>query len=97
MKIVVVGLGYVGLPLAVQLAKNFETTGLDSNAGRIAELKTGHDRTGDGRFLAGAFSYADLAAFQVVEGLDYAFPRSMQRLRGEMPKLLALRDRLRRR
>jgi len=47
MKIVVVGLGYVGLPLAVQLAKHFETVGLDSNAARIAELKDGHDRTGE--------------------------------------------------
>ena len=54
MKIVVVGLGYVGLPLAVQLAKHFETVGLDSNAARIAELKDGHDRTGevDGAALA---------------------------------------------
>lgn len=54
MKIVVVGLGYVGLPLAVQLAKHFETVGLDSNAARIAELKDGHDRTGevDGPALA---------------------------------------------
>ncbi|WP_077146415.1 nucleotide sugar dehydrogenase [Sphingopyxis sp. KK2] len=47
MKIVVVGLGYVGLPLAVQLAKHFVTIGLDSNVGRIAELKDGHDRTGE--------------------------------------------------
>ncbi len=47
MKIVVVGLGYVGLPLAVQLAKHFDTIGLDSNAARIAELKDGHDRTGE--------------------------------------------------
>ena len=47
MKIVVVGLGYVGLPLAVQLAKHFECLGLDSNAARIAELKDGHDRTGE--------------------------------------------------
>ena len=45
MKIVVIGLGYVGLPLAVQLAKHFETWGLDINAQRIAELKAGHDRT----------------------------------------------------
>lgn len=47
MKIVVVGLGYVGLPLAVQLAKHFECLGLDSNAARIGELKAGHDRTGE--------------------------------------------------
>ncbi len=45
MRIIVVGLGYVGLPLAVQLAKHFETWGLDINQGRIAELKSGFDRT----------------------------------------------------
>ena len=43
--IVVVGLGYVGLPLAVALARKFETTGLDIDSGRIAELRSGHDRT----------------------------------------------------
>jgi UDP-N-acetyl-D-glucosamine/UDP-N-acetyl-D-galactosamine dehydrogenase len=47
MRIVVIGLGYVGLPLAVALAKSFETVGLDIDAGRIAELKAGHDRTGE--------------------------------------------------
>ena len=36
--IVVVGLGYVGLPLAVALARKFEVTGFDIDAGRIAEL-----------------------------------------------------------
>ena len=43
--IVVVGLGYVGLPLALALAKSFRVTGLDIDTGRIAELKDGHDRT----------------------------------------------------
>jgi UDP-N-acetyl-D-mannosaminuronate dehydrogenase len=43
----VIGLGYVGLPLAVALAKQFETFGLDVDAQRIAELETGHDRTGE--------------------------------------------------
>lgn len=46
-RIVVVGLGYVGLPLAVALAKSFEVTGLDIDARRIAELKDGRDRTGE--------------------------------------------------
>lgn len=45
MRIVVIGLGYVGLPLAVQLAKYFETWGLDINRARIDELAAGHDRT----------------------------------------------------
>jgi UDP-N-acetyl-D-galactosamine dehydrogenase len=44
-QIVVVGLGYVGLPLAVALARKFEVTGFDVDAQRIAELTAGHDRT----------------------------------------------------
>ncbi|MEA3041660.1 MAG: UDP-N-acetyl-D-glucosamine/UDP-N-acetyl-D-galactosamine dehydrogenase [Sphingomonadales bacterium] len=43
--IVVIGLGYVGLPLAVALARSFRVTGLDIDEGRIAELKQGIDRT----------------------------------------------------
>ncbi|MEY2503527.1 MAG: UDP-N-acetyl-D-glucosamine/UDP-N-acetyl-D-galactosamine dehydrogenase, partial [Verrucomicrobiota bacterium] len=44
-RIVVVGLGYVGLPLAVALARRFAVTGLDVDRGRIEELKRGIDRT----------------------------------------------------
>ena len=43
--IAVVGLGYVGLPLAVALARNANVIGVDIDAGRIAELRRGHDRT----------------------------------------------------
>ena len=44
-EICVVGLGYVGLPLAVALAKRFKVTGFDIDRRRIAELTSGHDRT----------------------------------------------------
>tara|TARA_R110002096_G_scaffold416576_3_gene619717 strand:- start:158797 stop:160086 length:1290 start_codon:yes stop_codon:yes gene_type:complete len=43
--VVVVGLGYVGLPLAVALAKKFKVTGFDISEQRISELKDGFDRT----------------------------------------------------
>ena len=46
-RIIVIGLGYVGLPLAVALARRFEVVGLDVDAGRIAELERGFDRTGE--------------------------------------------------
>jgi len=55
----VVGLGYVGLPLAVALAKQFTTTGFDVVEARIAELRAGHDRTGEiarERLLASTFA-----------------------------------------
>jgi UDP-N-acetyl-D-galactosamine dehydrogenase len=40
-----VGLGYVGLPLAVEFGKRFDTVGFDIKAERIAELKGGNDST----------------------------------------------------
>jgi UDP-N-acetyl-D-glucosamine/UDP-N-acetyl-D-galactosamine dehydrogenase len=44
-KIAVVGLGYVGLPLAVEFGKIRPTVGFDINKLRIKELRDGHDRT----------------------------------------------------
>lgn len=41
----VVGLGYVGLPLACALSKHMDVLGFDINEKRVAELKAGHDRT----------------------------------------------------
>jgi UDP-N-acetyl-D-galactosamine dehydrogenase len=46
-QIAVIGLGYVGLPLAVALAKKFDTLGFDINPRRIEELRDGLDRTGE--------------------------------------------------
>ena len=43
--IVVIGLGYVGLPLAVEFGKKREVIGFDIKAARIAELQAGHDHT----------------------------------------------------
>jgi len=44
-KITVIGLGYVGLPLAVEFAKRFPVVGFDINKVRIDELAKGHDNT----------------------------------------------------
>lgn len=44
-KIAVIGLGYVGLPLAVEFGKKYKTIGFDINADRVEELKGGYDRT----------------------------------------------------
>ncbi|WP_182353576.1 Vi polysaccharide biosynthesis UDP-N-acetylglucosamine C-6 dehydrogenase TviB [Flaviflexus huanghaiensis] len=43
--IAVIGLGYVGLPLAVEFAKKFPVTGFDINESRVAELRAGRDKT----------------------------------------------------
>ena len=56
-RIAVVGLGYVGLPLAVEFGKQYDTVGFDINARRISELRAGHDGTRE-------VEPADLAASQ---------------------------------
>jgi UDP-N-acetyl-D-galactosamine dehydrogenase len=44
-KLAVIGLGYVGLPLAVEFGKKRPVVGFDIDAKRIGELRSGHDRT----------------------------------------------------
>ena len=45
--IAVVGLGYVGLPLATAFGRQFDVTGFDIDLARVAELRDGRDRTGE--------------------------------------------------
>ena len=65
-RIAVIGLGYVGLPLAVELAGQFPTIGFDINTARIAALRQGHDATlevSDAELAAaGTLTYADNVA-----------------------------------
>ncbi|MBF0371772.1 MAG: nucleotide sugar dehydrogenase [Magnetococcales bacterium] len=44
-KIAVIGLGYVGLPLAVEFGNHFPTVGFDTRSQRVEELRSGWDRT----------------------------------------------------
>lgn len=44
-QIAIIGLGYVGLPLAVEFAKKHKVVGFDINKARVDELTNGHDRT----------------------------------------------------
>ncbi len=63
-KIAVVGLGYVGLPLAVHLAAHFDVVGFDLKAERIQELQSGFDRTlevTDGQLGKAKLVYTDKA------------------------------------
>src|SRR5690606_15263062 len=46
-KIAVVGLGYVGMPIALHFGKKQKVTGFDINIERVAELRRGHDRNRD--------------------------------------------------
>jgi UDP-N-acetyl-D-galactosamine dehydrogenase len=47
LNIAVIGLGYVGLPLALALSRPFAVIGYDTDAARVKELRDGHDRTGE--------------------------------------------------
>ncbi len=58
----VVGLGYVGLPLAVHMSKVFDVIGFDINSKRVARLIEGHDETGeveDAELQAARVEYTD--------------------------------------
>lgn len=46
-------------------------------------------------YILGSRSYIDLSLFQVLEGLEYAFPKAFARVTRDTPKLLALRERVR--
>jgi UDP-N-acetyl-D-galactosamine dehydrogenase len=65
-KLAVIGLGYVGLPLAVEFGKHRKVVGFDINAERISALKAGHDATlevsdEELREAAGLYCTTDLA------------------------------------
>jgi UDP-N-acetyl-D-galactosamine dehydrogenase len=72
-KIAVIGLGYVGLPLAVEFGKKYQTLGFDINQERVKELLTGHDSTlevtdlelKDVPFVSYSFSVDDLKSCNV--------------------------------
>ena len=46
-KIAIIGLGYVGLPLSIEIAKYFQVLGYDNDSERVSELKRLKDKTGE--------------------------------------------------
>ena len=46
-RLAILGLGYVGLPLAVEFGKHFDTLGFDVHSQRVDALRAGHDHTGE--------------------------------------------------
>ena len=69
-KIGVIGLGYVGLPLAVQFGKRYATLGFDIVPARVAELAQGHDATGE------------LASDDIAAARQLRFSSEIEELRG---------------
>ena len=66
----VIGLGYVGLPVAVAFGKASKTVGFDINPLRISELKAGFDRTGE--VDTGEFAEADIVFTDQIQELRQA-------------------------
>lgn len=71
-KIAVIGLGYVGLPLAVEFGKKFKVLGFDINQARVAQLNGGHDATleVEDQDLQQALSSAGDAGLRLTTNLD---------------------------
>ena len=75
-KIAIIGLGYVGLPLAVEFGKKVTVIGFDINSNRIAELVSGTDHTlevskeelAQATHLSFSYTYGDHPALPKVEG-----------------------------
>ena len=70
-KIAVIGLGYVGLPLAIEFGKKFKVLGFDINQSRIDELNLLIDRTNEADFV-GMKNAMELAKSNAVLGLNFS-------------------------
>lgn len=79
---------------AKQRARHFVTERMPKYLGWLEKVLA-RNLASDGQWLVGAGrTYVDLSAFQLVEGLRYAFPNAMAQLEPSLPRLIALRDRV---
>jgi len=72
-KIAIIGLGYVGLPLAVEFGKKQHAVGFDINQNRVNELNNGHDRTleiSDEDLKATLSNVSETASFKCTTNLE---------------------------
>ena len=76
-------------PAARQRAEAFRKARLPKFLGY---LERNLERNASGVLVGKRVSYVDLAAFQIVEGLGYAFPRALGKLRRKLPRLIALHE-----
>jgi glutathione S-transferase len=81
-------------PPALRRARAFVESRMPKYLGWLEQVLA-RNAPSRGRWLVGRErTYADLSAFQVVEGLRYAFPNAMAGLERKLPRLVALRDRV---
>ncbi|MFO0603411.1 MAG: glutathione S-transferase [Polyangiales bacterium] len=76
---------------AARRAREFTASRLPKYLGYLEGVLARGDKA---HLVGGAHSYVDLSAFQLMEGLAYAFPRAMARVGASLPNLLKLRDRV---
>ena len=80
--------------IAKARAEEFRTNRLPKYLGYFERVLQANSQ-GGGQFLLGRdFSYPELALFQLVQGLLYAFPNAMRRVAPRIPAVLALRQRI---
>lgn len=72
-KIAIIGLGYVGLPLAIEFAKKYEVIGFDINTDRVSELSRGEDRTQEA-------DLETLKSVQVKDGIGLLFASDVKEI-----------------
>jgi len=72
---------------------DFTANRLPKFLGYFEQILKRHPK-GSEYLLGGKVSYVDLSMFQMIEGVRYAFPRTMARLEPKYPRLIALHDRI---
>ena len=60
----------------------------------LGYFETVLEKSGGPCTLGRKFSYLDLSLFQLIEGLRYAFPKAMKRIERDIPRVIAVRDRV---
>lgn len=78
-------------PEAVRRAADFAKTRMPKLLGYFERVL---ERAGGEHFVGGAPSYVDLSVFQVIAGLEYAFPKATKRIAGTVPRLMELHARV---
>ena len=80
-------------PEALKRAKSFRKARMPQFLTWFETILTRNPK-GDAFLVGGKLTYADLSLFQIVEGLNYAFPRAAKRELAKVPRVVALRERV---
>jgi glutathione S-transferase len=79
---------------AKRRAQHFVKERMPKYLGWLEKVLERNRKSGGHSLVGSACTYVDLSAFQVVEGLRYAFPNATARLESKLPHLIALHDRV---